>query len=194
MKSDLCIVVVADTHVGDRISHLDPKLLEALTAEKPDEIWHAGDVCQPGAIDELNHIAPTLAVEGNRDWFLRYRLPREIHRQINGLKITLAHGHVNIMAWALNYLRLFATGRQVGHQRFQQALATLYPDADVIIYGHLHKPIDEFMDGQRFINPGVGYPERRSEFRSRYARLDFKSEGSLHVALKSVADHEDFPL
>lgn len=188
MNSDLYIIVVADTHVGDRISHLDPKLLNALTAEKPDEIWHAGDVCQPSVIDELNHIAPTLAVEGNRDWFLRYHLPREIHREINGLKVTLAHGHVSIMAWALNYLRFFATGRQVGHQHFQQALARLYPDADVIIYGHLHKPIDEDMNGQRFINPGVGYPEWRSQFHSQYARLDFKSDGSLYATLKSVVD------
>ena len=186
MSSDYSIILVADTHVGDRISRLDQRLLEAIRYEAPDEIWHAGDVCEPSAIAELNQIAPTIAVEGNRDWFLRYRLPKEIAREINGIRFLLTHGHISIKEWALNYLRLFTSFRQLNHVHFQKAIAALYPDADVILYGHVHKQVDEIMNGQRFINPGSGYPERRNKFRCCYARLDISAEGELKVTLKSL--------
>lgn len=186
MKQNFCIILVADTHVGDRVSQLNRKLVNAIRAEAPDEIWHAGDVCKPSAIEELNQIAPTIAVGGNRDWFLHYHLPREITREINGVRFVLTHGHVSIKEWALNYLRLFASGHQASHLRFQKALAHLYPDANVIIYGHVHKQIDEVMNGQRFINPGVGYPEWRHNFRLHYARLDINQTGTLTVTLKSM--------
>lgn len=186
MNPDYCIVLVSDTHVGDRVSQLNSKLVDAIRAEAPDEIWHAGDVCEPSAIDEFNQIAPTIAVGGNRDWFLRYRLPREIAREINGVRFVLTHGHVSIKEWALNYLRLFALGHQVSHLRFQEVLASLYPDANVIIYGHVHKQLNEVMNGQRFINPGVGYSEWRNKYRLHYARLDISQTGNLTVTLKSI--------
>ncbi|MGB4594922.1 MAG: metallophosphoesterase family protein [Anaerolineaceae bacterium] len=187
MITDYCIILVSDTHVGDRVNQLDSGLLAAIRVESPNEIWHAGDVCTPSAIDALNQIAPTIAVEGNRDWFLHYHLPREITRDIHGIRFVLTHGHISIKEWALNYLRLFTSGHQVSHVRFQEALAKIYPDANVVVYGHLHLQLDEVMDGQRFINPGAGYPERRNKFRLCYARLDISPTGHLTVNLKSVA-------
>ncbi len=186
MSSNYSIILIADTHVGDRIGQLDPQLLDAIRSESPDEIWHAGDVCEPSVIIELNKIAPTIAVEGNRDWFLRYRLPKEIAREINGIRFLLTHGHISIKEWALNYLRLFTTFRKLNHTHFQKALASLYADYNVICYGHVHEQIDEMMDGQRFINPGSGYPERRNNFRCCYALLEISSSGDLKVTRKSV--------
>lgn len=185
MTENFRIVLISDTHVGDRIKALEPRLLEAIRMEMPDEIWHAGDVCTPSTIGEFNKIAPTIAVEGNRDWFLKYRLPREITREINGIRFVLTHGHVNIKEWALNYLRLFATGEQVSHIRFQNALAKLYPNADVILYGHTHIQVDEKMGHQRFINPGAGYPEFRNKFHYSFARLDILDTGEVKTLLRS---------
>jgi putative phosphoesterase len=194
MKSNYCIVLVSDTHVGDRINHLHNKLVDAIRAEAPDEIWHAGDVCVPSAIEALNQIAPTIAVEGNRDWFLRYRLPREISREIHGIHFVLTHGHISIKEWALNYLRLLAIAPQITHFRFQEALARLYPAANVIIYGHVHQQLNEIMNGQRFINPGVGYPEWRNKYRIHYVRLDISESGKLSVSLKSMPAGQHNPL
>ena len=154
--------------------------------ERPDRIFHAGDVCKPEAIDRLSQIAPTDAVQGNRDWFMGYRLPLECHHQINGVKITLAHGHISIWQWFLNYVVLFLFGTMSGHRKFQAKLAKKYPDADVIVYGHIHVRHDEVMDGIRFLNPGVSYPERRNQFKSQYAVLTISSEGEVRAEFKSV--------
>ena len=92
MAEDQRIVILADTHVGDRTSEIAPSLLRAIETERPDRIFHAGDVCTPETIQMLSHIAPTDAVQGNRDWFMGYRLPMECRSEINGVRVTLAHG------------------------------------------------------------------------------------------------------
>ena len=47
MSTDQRIVVLADTHIGDRTPAIEPALLRAIEAEHPDRIFHAGDVCKP---------------------------------------------------------------------------------------------------------------------------------------------------
>lgn len=89
------IAIIADTHVGDRIQQLEPTLMSALQNEKPDQILHAGDVSTPEVIEQLESLAPTLAVQGNRDWFLGYKLPKEVEfdlrRQDRPYAWTLQH-------------------------------------------------------------------------------------------------------
>ncbi len=186
MSTHQRIVILADTHVGDRTTVIEPALLRAIEAEQPDRIFHAGDVCTPEVIQELSQIAPTDAVQGNRDWLLGYHLPMECHHHINGVKITLAHGHISIWQWFLNYVFSLLFGTMSGHRQFQKKLAQKYPDADVIIYGHIHSRQDEVMDGIRFINPGVGYPERRNQFKTQYTVLTITSEGEIRAEFKSV--------
>lgn len=178
------IVIIADTHIGDRSDQLEPSLFEAIRAEAPDQIFHAGDVCKPEVIEQLETIAPTAAVQGNRDWFLGYKLPKEIKFTINGLKIVLAHGHFSIWHWFWNYVYLFLTRKMHDHIFFQKKLARCYPDADVIVYGHLHFPYDEKMDGKRFLNPGVCYPEWRNNFRPAYLVLTVFPDGSYTTGMR----------
>lgn len=186
MTTDQRLVILADTHVGDRTPVIDPALLRAIKTEQPDRILHAGDVCKPEAIQQLSQIAPTDVVQGNRDWFMGYHLPLESHHQINGVRITLAHGHISIWQWFLNYVALFLFGTMSGHRHFQKKLAQKYPNADVIIYGHIHSRQDEVMDGIRFLNPGVGYPERRNQFKPQYAVLTISGQGEIQAKFKSV--------
>ena len=61
MSRDQRIVILADTHTGDRTPVLDAALLRAVEAEQPDRIFHAGDVCKPEVIERLSQIAPTNA-------------------------------------------------------------------------------------------------------------------------------------
>ena len=72
MNEEKRILLIADTHVGDRIKALEPKLFEAMVAEQPDLILHAGDIAVPSVVTELEKIAPVVAVQGNRDWYKRY--------------------------------------------------------------------------------------------------------------------------
>ena len=138
MSTNQKIVILADTHVGDRTKVLEPALFNAIQKEQPDQIFHAGDVCTPEVIEQLETIAPTLAVQGNRDWFLGYKLPKEIQLEVNGLNLTLTHGHFSIWHWFWNYVRLFLTREALNDHHFQRELAKQYPQSDIIIYGHLH--------------------------------------------------------
>lgn len=184
MSSSHKIVILADTHVGDRTNVLEPTLFSAIQNEQPDQIFHAGDVCTPDVIELLETIAPTLAVQGNRDWFLGYKLPKDFQLEVNGLKITLAHGHFSIWHWFWNYVRLFLTREALNNHYFQRELAKQYPEADIIIYGHLHHSSNEMMDGKRFLNPGVGYPEWRNNFRPGYIVLTVTTDGTYTTLLK----------
>lgn len=56
----------------------------------------------------------------------------------------------------------------------------------MIIYGHIHARQDEDMDGIRFLNPGVGYAERRNQYKPQYALLTISSEGEVRAEFKSV--------
>ena len=179
------IVIIADIHVGDRTDKLDPKLLKA-SDKKPNANFACRRCLQAEVIATLGEIAPTLAVQGNRDWPLGYKLPKEERLEINGLKITLAHGHFSIWEWFWNYVYLFLTQKPHTNRFYQQKLAKIYPEADIIVYGHLHYPYDEMMDGKRFLNPGVGYPEKRNNFRPTYIVLTIEPDGRYRTALKSA--------
>jgi putative phosphoesterase len=186
MSTTQKIVILADTHVGDRTDKLDPSLLAAIRKEQPDQILHAGDVCQPEVIQQLENIAPTLAVQGNRDWFLGYKLPKDHRLEVNGLKIVLAHGHFSIWDWFWNYVHLFLSRKPQKNSFYQNKLARLYPEADLIIFGHLHYPIDEKLFGKHFLNPGVGYPEWRNNFHPSYITLTIEADGTYKTCLKIV--------
>ena len=180
------MLLLSDTHVGDRIGRLEPKLLEAIRAENPEMILHAGDICTPAVLESLAEIAPVKAVQGNREWFKGYKLPMEEWFVFNGLKLVLTHGHISMWRWFWNYVHLFLTFRIHNHQFFQRQLAERYPEADVIIYGHLHFQYDEMMDGKRFINPGSGYPHWRNKGRPQYMLMTIKESGEILVQRHEV--------
>lgn len=186
MSTTQKIVILADTHVGDRTNVLEPALFSAIQKEQPDQILHAGDVCTSEVIEQLNTIAPTLAVQGNRDWFLGYKLPKELQLDVNGLSITLTHGHFSIWHWFWNYVRLFLTRKALNDRYFQKELIKQYPQADIIIYGHLHHASTERLDGKQFLNPGVGYPEWRNNYRPGYIVLTINADSTYTTSLKFI--------
>jgi predicted phosphodiesterase len=85
-----------------------------------------------------------------------------------------------------NYLYLFLTGNKRTHLYYQKALARLYPQADVIIYGHTHFAVDEMMDGHRFINPGTGLPQARNHFTLQYSLMLVAPDGTLQVLPRQI--------
>ncbi len=181
-------IVLSDTHVGDRVNHLDPRLLENIRAFQPEGILHAGDLSSPEVLEELQAIAPVLAVQGNRDWMRRIKLPREQRFEVNGVKVVLTHGHVSMWHYVLNYLRLLITGRKADVRTFRERLEKLYPEADLILFGHTHYQLHEVVGGKHFVNPGAAYPHLLNQRNIQYCELTISAAGQIQVRKLSLPD------
>jgi putative phosphoesterase len=97
-------------------------------------ILHAGDVGGDDILDELQLIAPVRAVHGNTDPPGNPRTPSTIDMEIGGFRIHVSHGH------------------EVGSPTPDKLLARY--DADVIIFGHTHKPLIASAESRWVVNPG----------------------------------------
>lgn len=125
--------LISDTH-----GLLRPSVHDALAGVEL--ILHAGDVGGSSILDELSLIAPVKAVFGNTDPPDDPGLVPEIVMEIGGLRIHVSHGH------------------EVGSPT-PARLAERY-DADVVIYGHTHRPLVTQHDGRTFVNPGAAGARR----------------------------------
>src|ERR1700680_2881906 len=132
----------SNTHVLGLISDthglIRPRIHDVLTGVEL--ILHAGDVGGSAILDELRLIAPVRAVFGNTDPPGEPGLEAEIVIEVGGLRVHVSHGH------------------EVGSPT-PVKLATRY-DADVVIYGHTHRPLVTRHDGRLFVNPGAAGPKR----------------------------------
>ena len=61
----MLIGLISDTHIPDRAKVLPQKVIEAFN--DVELILHAGDLTSPRVIEELEDIAPVMAVQGNMD-------------------------------------------------------------------------------------------------------------------------------
>ncbi|HET9294671.1 MAG TPA: metallophosphoesterase family protein [Gemmatimonadales bacterium] len=128
--------VIADTH-----GLLRPEVFDLF--EQVDHILHAGDIGPPELLTELEALAPVTAVYGNTDgWELRDRLPRVAELELDGCRIVVTHGD------------------QFGGPT-PEKLHAAYPDAEIIIYGHTHRPLLATVDVVvTVMNPGGAGPRR----------------------------------
>jgi uncharacterized protein len=122
--------IISDTH-----GLLRPEVFEVF--EGVDLILHAGDIGPPELLTGLEAIAPVRAVWGNTDDFdIRQRVPEIIEERIEGFDFLIIHGH------------------QLG-QPSPEKLNAAYPNAEVIIFGHTHRPLLETVDVVvTVMNPG----------------------------------------
>lgn len=155
----LIIGVISDTH-----GQVRPEVHRALAGVYL--ILHAGDVCGDDVLDELNTIAPVAAVAGNCDPPGHPRLPLAIDRTIGGRTFHVSHGH------------------ELGSPTPQRLLA-MY-DAEVIVYGHTHRPLVHREGGRVVLNPGAAGP-RRFDLRPTVARLTITDDG-VDVMLMSLEE------
>lgn len=132
----LTIGVLADTHIyphGRR--RLPPEVPDLFERAGVGLILHAGDINNRIVLDDLERIAPVLAVVGNNDSAdLADRLPERIEFMVGRFRFLLIHGHQGRTARAV--ARTFA-GR-----------------VDCVIYGHSHIPKIEVQNGTTLFNPG----------------------------------------
>jgi len=128
--------IISDTH-----GLLRPEVFEAF--EQVDHILHAGDVGPPELLTELEALAPVSAVYGNTDDFdVRGRLPQVQRLELDGFTIVVTHGD------------------QLGSPTPEKMHAA-FPDADILVYGHTHRPLLTIVDiVVTVMNPGGAGPRR----------------------------------
>jgi putative phosphoesterase len=135
IKASKTVGLIADTHVPARASCIPKKVFQIF--ENVNFIVHAGDLVQLNVIDDLEQIAPVLAVHGNMD----------------GLEVTGALPKINalkIYGWKIGVMHdpktLFGRGkmREIAKEN----------GFDVLVYGHTHNASVKWEDHILYVNPG----------------------------------------
>jgi uncharacterized protein len=126
------IGLISDTH-----GMLRTDVIEAFAGV--DRILHAGDVGD-GVLEELALIAPVRAVCGNVDDPGDPRLAKEIDEIIGGVRVHVSHGH------------------ELGVPSPDRLLEAY--NADIIVYGHTHRPLAVHAGRRWVVNPGAAGPRR----------------------------------
>ena len=157
------ILVVSDTHGRDG------NLNTVLRKVKPiDALIHCGDV--EGREEQIVSMAecPTYMVAGNNDFFSD--LPREKDFRIGRYKVWLTHGHNYCVSMGNEYLKKEAKIR----------------GADIVMYGHTHKPVVDIGDGLIAINPGrLSYPRQEGR-RPSYIIMELDKAGEARFSINYI--------
>ena len=122
--------VIADTH-----GLLRPEVLEVFA--EVDHILHGGDIGKWDVVSDLEALAPVTAVYGNvDDAEVRTRLPQVAALRLDGFDIVVTHGD------------------QFGSPTPAKLVAA-FPKAEIIVFGHTHRPLLELVDRTvTVMNPG----------------------------------------
>lgn len=131
----MLIGLISDTHIPDRARVIPEKVLTSF--KDVDLIIHAGDLTTTRVIDELEEIAPVIAIQGNMDRVAGLKLPNAKIIEAEGVKIGVAHGEVYPRGDTQQLLYL---ARQL--------------DVNILVSGHSHQPKIEQVEDVLLLNPG----------------------------------------
>ncbi len=160
------ILVLSDTHAPRRWKDVPDGLREPLA--RADVILHAGDVCTVEGLDVLTDFAPTYAVLGNNDRpeVAAWGAPKTLELERGGIRLAMIHDR----------------GPRQGRGR---RMRRLFPDAELVVFGHSHIPYDAVEDGIHLFNPGSPTDRRRQPV---------GTYGELEVIDGRLVRHEIVPL
>lgn len=156
------VLIVSDTHRKNDL------FINLVKLHHPDMVIHCGDA--EGAEDTLRAATncPVYIVLGNNDFFSD--LPRELDLQVGRYKVWVTHGH--------NYYV------SMGDERIkQEAIAR---GADIVCYGHTHRPSVDRDSAVIAVNPGsLSYP-RQENRRPSYIIMEIDRKGELHFTIAYI--------
>ncbi|MCR4909476.1 MAG: metallophosphoesterase [Lachnospiraceae bacterium] len=148
------ILITSDTH--GRLENFR----EAVRRTRPFGLLvHAGDV--EGDEDRISGLAQceTIMVRGNNDFFSFLNAEREF--MIGALKVFLTHGTAYHVSTGPEWLLEEACSR----------------GADIVIFGHTHRPMIEHSGGLTILNPGsLSYPRQEGR-RPSYIVMETDESG-----------------
>jgi uncharacterized protein len=136
------VAVLSDTHAPRFWKRCPPAVARRL--EGVDLILHAGDVCRAFVLDELAAFAPVRVVLGNNDTadVAEWGAPDMLQLDLHGLRVAMIHD----------------AGPAAGRSR---RMRRRFPEADLVVFGHSHIPLDSTGDSLRIFNPGSPTDRRR---------------------------------
>ena len=123
----MLVGLISDTH-----GLLRPEVAEVF--DGVDMILHAGDVGSRDVLDGLERIAPVTAVRGNVD--IGLDLPELARLELAGVHVVVVHGD-----------RLAS--------RTPEKVAEAHPGADLVVFGHSHRPLVCRVGDVLVVNPGT---------------------------------------
>ncbi len=148
------IALVSDTHIPTSLAQLPDELLRQI--EGVDAIFHAGDIVSNHVLNVLSAIAPLTAVAGNSDppEVIRTLSDKEVI-QLEGRTIGLKHGH---QPHGVQSHYIGSSYDSPEMEVFFQLMASQLPEAEIIVFGHFHRPVVKQWNDITFINPGAVAP------------------------------------
>lgn len=151
------ILIVSDTH-----RFHDNYVLVLQKTGPVDMVIHCGDIegeeyfiCEKAG-------CPVEMVSGNNDFFSE--LPREAEFDLGKYHVLLTHGHNYCVSMGNEMLKKEAAAR----------------GADIVFYGHTHKPVVDIEKNVIAVNPGsLTYP-RQDGKKPSYVVMDIDRNGEAH--------------
>ncbi|WP_345505711.1 metallophosphoesterase family protein [Terrabacter aeriphilus] len=165
------VLVVSDTHAPRHWKACPPALLPEL--ERAELVLHAGDVCTPDVLDLLAGFAPLHVVRGNNDGpdVAAWGAPDTLELDLAGVKVAMIHD----------------SGQKQGRSA---RMRRRFPEADLVVFGHSHIPLEEVPDdprtGVRLLNPGSPTDKRRQPT-GTYAVLDLRDGAIVDARIEPLA-------
>lgn len=161
------VLIISDSH------GVNENIYTILEKEGPvDMLFHCGDT--EGSEYTISMIAGCACemVMGNNDFFST--LPKEREFELLGRNILLTHGHYYYVSMGTE--RIMAEGIARG--------------ADIVIFGHTHRPVIIEEDGITIINPGsVSYP-RQPGRKPSYIIMNIEADSDPEFEIKYLGDEE----
>ena len=119
-------------------------------------------------LDELAAFAPVHAVVGNNDQpdVAAWGATETLEVDLDGLRVAMIHD----------------AGPAKGRTK---RMRRRFPDADLVVFGHSHIPLDETGDGVRIVNPGSP-TDRRRQPRGTVGVLDIDDGRLVSVRIAPV--------
>lgn len=163
MDDKLKVIILSDTHRQNQ------NFFKVLELESPcDMIIHCGDV--EGSEYAITRAANCRVemVMGNNDFFSN--LPREREFYIGQYKTWVTHGHDYYVSMSNEMLKAEARSR----------------GADILLYGHTHRPVIDNEGGLLTINPGsLTYPRQEGR-RPTYVVMYVGTDGEIKCEIKEL--------
>lgn len=131
VEEKLKILLISDSHGEFK------KINKMYKKEKPEIVIFSGDGAKD--FEELSYAYPEskfIGVKGNVDF--DYNMNIRVDFEIEGKKILLTHGH--LYGVKSSYGVLLAEAKR--------------GNADIVVFGHTHEPLNESFDGIKLFNPG----------------------------------------
>lgn len=151
------IVAMSDCH--NRISPVET----AIEKSKPDVFIYCGD--GSAKVEDISYLYPDIRfyiVKGNCD-FGEYPLEQEI--KLGSKVVFFTHGHIYSVKGGYN--KIISEGKR--------------RNADIVIFGHTHIAVNEYIDGMYLVNPGSASLPNFG--RPSYAFIDISDKG---ISVNSV--------